>query len=388
MRLDSCIGILVCVALAGALSLPESVKAQIARSVSECRDWDGKLFSIEDRIDGCSRVIASGDYLGKNAAWAYHGRGRAYKAKGAYDRAIVDYNEAIELDPENASAYDDRGIAYKNKGDYDRAIADYNEAIRLEPRSAFAYNNRGNAYADKGDYERAMTDYNEALRLDPAFSFAYNNRGLTYADKGDFEHAMVDYNEAIRLDPTYADAYSNRGLAYKAMGDYSHAIADYSVTIQLDPKRSAAYFSRGRLNLFVTTLAEALADLDQASDLDPTNPYLALWLDIANKRSSLPTRLANSAKKIDMTKWPAPVIRLYLGELGPDAVLAAADDANPQTKTDQVCEANFYIGELMLQRGDKADAMRLLRLAASACPKRFMEYSGAVAVLKALGMTP
>lgn len=382
------IGILVCVGVAGSLSLPAPVRAQIARDVGECRDSDGKRFSVEARIDGCTRVIASGWYLGKNAAWAYHGRARAYKAKGDYDRAIVDYNEAIKLDPEYTLAYNDRGIAYKNKRDYDRAIADYNEVIRLEPRSAFAYNNLGNAYADKGDYERAMTNYNEAIRLDPAFAFAYNNRGLTYADKGDFDRAMADYDEAIRLDPNYADAYSNRGLAYKNMGDYSRAIADYSETIRLDPKRSAAYFSRGRLNLFVRTLAEAVADLNQASELNPTNAYSALWLDIANRRSNLPSRLPDAAKQVDMTKWPAPLIGLYLGELKPEAVLAAANDSNPQTKTEHVCEANFYIGELSLRNGDKAEATRLLRLAASTCPKRFMEYSGALAELKALGTTP
>ena len=31
-------------------------------------------------------------------------------------------------------------------------------------------------------------------------------------------------------------------------------------------------------------------------------------------------------KQIDMSKWPAPLIRLYLGELTQEAVLAAADD--------------------------------------------------------------
>ena len=32
------------------------------------------------------------------------------------------------------------------KGEYDRAIADFNEAIRLDPKYAVAYNNRGEAY--------------------------------------------------------------------------------------------------------------------------------------------------------------------------------------------------------------------------------------------------
>ena len=53
--------------------------------------------------------------------------------------------------------------------------------------------------------------------------------------------------------------------------------------------------------------------------------------------------------QINMNKWPAPVIRPYLGP----AVLAAADDSDANTKKGQVCEAHFYNGELTLQHGAK-----------------------------------
>jgi tetratricopeptide (TPR) repeat protein len=46
-------------------------------------------------------------------------RGNSYGDKGSYDRAIVDYNQAIRLDPKKAMAYDDRGAASTNKGDYE-----------------------------------------------------------------------------------------------------------------------------------------------------------------------------------------------------------------------------------------------------------------------------
>ena len=79
--------------------------------------------------------------------------------KGDYDRAIADYNKALELDPKDATAYNNRGFTYDNKGDYDKAIADYDAAIRLNPEYARAYNNRGFTYDKKGDYDRAIADY-------------------------------------------------------------------------------------------------------------------------------------------------------------------------------------------------------------------------------------
>lgn len=139
------------------------------------------------------------------------------------------------------------------------------------------------------------------------------------------------------------------------------------------------------MNLFAGALSNALADLNQASELNPTYAYAALWLDIAKRRSNLPSRLPEAVNQIDMTKWPAPVIRLYLGQLTPEAVLNAADDPDATTKKDRICEANFYSGELALQRGAKEKATKLFELAAKGCPKSFIEYDSAIAELKALG---
>jgi Flp pilus assembly protein TadD len=50
------------------------------------------------------------------------------------------------LEPHNATYYFARGVAYLDTNDYDKAIIDFTEAIRLEPNNASAYNNRGTAY--------------------------------------------------------------------------------------------------------------------------------------------------------------------------------------------------------------------------------------------------
>jgi lipoprotein NlpI len=253
---------------------------------------------------------------------------------------------------------------------------------------AWAYNNRGSAYQAKGDNDRAIADYNQAIRLDPKYAIAYNGRGNAYRAKGDNDRAIADYDQAIRLDPKFAFAYYNRGNAYSDKGDNDRAIADYSEAIKIYPKYTGAYFSRGRAELYSGGLPKALADLNQASELNPKDAYTMLWLDLVNKRSNLPSRLDEATKQVDMTKWPAPIIRLYLGQLTPEATLAAADDANPETKKGHVCEVNFYNGELALQRSAKDEAARMFKLAAADCPKNFIEYDGAIAELKAFGIKP
>src|SRR5580704_10109714 len=73
----------------------------------------------------------------------------------------------MQLDPKDAGAFYDRGYVWQAKGEYDKAIADYNEAIRLDPKLVRAFVNRGSAWLIKGDNDKAIADYDEAIRLDP-----------------------------------------------------------------------------------------------------------------------------------------------------------------------------------------------------------------------------
>ena len=165
-------------------------------------------------------------------------------------------------------------------------------------------------------------------------------------------------------------------------------MADYNEAIRLNPKSSLAYFARGRSYLSAGLVEKALADFNQASAHTPENAYLALWDDIVGRRNHVPSRLAQTISGIDMTVWPAPVIRLFMDQMTPAAVLAAADDPDAAKKRGQVCEATFYVGELSLTKGLKDEATRLFRLAASDCPHSFNEWDAANAELKALGVVP
>ena len=342
----------------------------------------------EAAIIDCTQSINSGKWKGRYLAAFYSNRAAAYHDKGDLDRAVADLNEAIRLDPKLAMAFNNRGAAYNEQGDNDRAIADYNEAIRIDPKLAMAFTNRGNAYHDKGDNDRAIADYNEAIRLNPKSGMAFHNRAVAYLEKDELDRAIADYSEAIRIDPEDASAFNGRGAAYRAKGDFDRASADHNVAIRLNPKSSVAYFARGRSYLFAGSIEKALADFNQASAQAPENAYLALWVDFVSRRNKLPSRLAQTSSRIDMTVWPAPVVRLFMDQMTPAAVLAAADDPDVAKKKGQVCEANFYSGELSLTKGLKDEATRLFRLAASDCPHGFNEWDAANAELKALGVVP
>jgi len=186
-------------------------------------------------IDGCTAVIQSGHETPTDLARAFDWRGYALVKKGQYDRAIDDFDQAIKIDPNNASAFSNRGAAYEIKDQYDHAIENYDQAIKLNPNLAIAWNNRCGIRAAIGQLQQALADCNEALRLRPANAGTLDNRGFTYLKLKQLDSAIADYDAALVVAPKLARALYGRGLAKRMKGVAAGADVDIAAAKELDP---------------------------------------------------------------------------------------------------------------------------------------------------------
>jgi len=143
----------------------------------------------------------------------YHAMGRGFIGLGIFCIMLIcvvafrrvqpakdDEEEGREEEQkENADAYHKGGYTYGEKGEYEKAIADYNKAIELNPNDADAYYNRGCTYGETGEYEKAIADFDKVIQLNPSDAGAYYNRGLAYKEKGDLRRAASDLEKCIGL---------------------------------------------------------------------------------------------------------------------------------------------------------------------------------------------
>jgi lipoprotein NlpI len=250
---------------------------------------------------------------------------------------------------------------------------------------AYALRSRGREYDGKGEYDRAIADYSEAIRLTPTLGPALlNRRGYDYHAKGEYDRAIADYDEAIRINPNYVVAHHNRGFAHFAKGQYDRAIADYTEAIRLDQQYTSSYRNRGIAHLYSGSRATAQADFDLAARLRPKDAYIALWREIASRRADERSTLEQAVSQIDMTAWPAPIIRFLLGENTQEVLLASAKDSDPKKSRERLCDTNFFVGQLALQRGSKEEAKRAFQIAVRDCPRQFLEMAAATTELRAL----
>ncbi len=195
-------------------------------------------------------------------------------------------------------AFLNRAAAYIAKGDFDRAILDSDEALRLAPNEPFAFFNRGSGYAGKGDYDRAIHEYDTGLRLKPDDVEALRNRGNAYTAKGDYDRAIQDFDQAIRLQPNYARLYYDRSLA-RMLGRRPGAAAGFRTALDLE-----GWKGRGTpwAVIFGNVAARQVGDEATAKQF-----------------------LRDSVGKFD-EGWPYPVIRFLRGEINEEELVKQAVD--------------------------------------------------------------
>jgi len=121
------------------------------------------------------------------------------------DKAIIQLNEAVTLNPNSSKAHNLLGIAYFQKKDYRLAIKEYEKAIKLDPSYAQAYNNLGSACFMLGENSRAEEMFMKAISLSPDLISPHYGLGTLLALQGKVEESSHYFNKGIELDPEFLE---------------------------------------------------------------------------------------------------------------------------------------------------------------------------------------
>lgn len=222
------------------------------------------------------------------------GRGRSHLAMKQFDPAIADLRQILperaEARAALAEAYFQRGLAATDAAEYDKAITDFQQAIQLDADGslgyrgreeyAAAYRQRGTAELIDGDFDRAIADLTAANEYNPQDAAVYTRLGGAYFKKDDYAKAVENYTAAIDLDDNDAD-YVYRGRAYLQEEKLALAIGDFSKAIALNAQNAEAYTARGEAYMQQDDPNRAIADLDRAVEFCQQDPEKKPQLETA-----------------------------------------------------------------------------------------------------------
>jgi tetratricopeptide (TPR) repeat protein len=238
-------------------------------------------------------------------ATGYELRGRVHAQKKVYQRALADFNMALDLRPDLIEALISRGQLYISGQEFDLAEKDFQEVIRLESpkirpdqedfnaladayyghgvvqgKQADGHRLRGEGDAQKRANQRALADYTKAIGFRPGFTQALLSRGYLYLSEHELDLAEKDFREVVRLDSPktrpgqehfgLADAYYGCGAVHLQKKECEQAIRALTEAIAHDGSFALAYLIRGDAYSCLNQGDKANADWNKAGELDPS----------------------------------------------------------------------------------------------------------------------
>jgi len=158
---------------------------------------DDKVISIFSKVD-----LREMDY--DPELWNF--LGIAYTRKGEYSNALEVLDLAISIDEGFASSYNNKGNVYLslflNKNDnqaLQKAIKNYERAVNINPEDAVAYNGLGVAYQHQGDIDKAIGSWEKSISINPDYGLPLYNLGYSQMNKGNKEEALKYFRKYMSL---------------------------------------------------------------------------------------------------------------------------------------------------------------------------------------------
>jgi tetratricopeptide (TPR) repeat protein len=162
-------------------------------------------------------------------------RGLYWLARGKPEEALTDLDKAIELEPESAEAHEARGVALMMSQKFDEALEALDKAIELNADSPTAITHKARVLAAQDKTDAALEQIEAALKLDPHSAGALLLRARIYQQAGDLKKAKLDVDHVLRAQPGQAQALQMRALLAAGSGDFNRAIEDMKLLVKAIP---------------------------------------------------------------------------------------------------------------------------------------------------------
>lgn len=239
---------------------------------------------------GMALAITSAPEARQTAVQYRSPEGVEYRSLADTD-AIKTARAAVEADPKNIAKLIDLGVAQSGARQFREAIATFTRGLEIEPNNALLLRWRGHRYLSVREFDRALADLKRGASIDSTIYGIWYHLGVLQFLRGEFADAAASFAKAQPIAPDPGELAGSTDWLWMSL---SRA-------------------GRG---------AEAKAMLDRHPEKPVDNAY---------------TRR----------------LRLYRGEIGPEAVITAAD-----TDEVQVATLAYGVGNWYLVRGDKAQARK------------------------------
>ena len=206
--------------------------------------------------------------------------------------AMIDFNLAAQLNPDNSLVYTYRGKALLIMGNPDKAIDDFNRAINLQEDTPSLFFDRATAFKAAKLYNDALSDFNLVLEWEPYDVKTLVERGDLKREMGQIEEAILDLEKAISLDFENPKAFVKFGNLRRETGELEMAIGNYDLALSFDTQNTEALLGRGKALYYLGHYDRAVLDFRYVQGLTRRDPISEHTNLLALEPGNISARLA------------------------------------------------------------------------------------------------
>jgi len=344
--------------------------------------YDRKKYN--ECIQYCTNAVS----LSPNYAYAFALRANCYAQLNEPVKAVVDFDAALKLFPQNNLNEYDRATALMDIDKYQEAIPGLLKMHYTNPGYSWTYYNLARCYYKINKSDSALYFVNLHIKEYPNDDDGYDLKGDVLNGHNEYQDAVEQYTQAIQLTPKNASFYDDRGDAYFNGEKYAEALADYQKAIQIDKHLVYAIDRVGDCYFQLKDYHKSVLNHMQAIKIDPAYKYA--WVGVSMSK----VELGDYQDAIAACKKAIAIDSTYdtaLGDLGWDYYCAGDNDAciaysyKALQYDKSATYAMFNIALATLKKGDVAKAKTLYAQFIAECKEKgYPILDGAIDDLKDL----
>jgi len=165
-----------------------------------------------------------------------------------YDEALALLEQFLEQNPIVYQTHLSIGDCYREKGEFDKAIEEYNRALEKAQKDeemgketvAKALAALGEIYLRKEDFEKAQNYFKQSIETYAENEILAYNVGEIYFLNQKIDEAIHYFELSTQIKPDWPPSYLKLGYVYLNKGDYEKAKLNFNKFLELNPESSEA----------------------------------------------------------------------------------------------------------------------------------------------------
>jgi tetratricopeptide (TPR) repeat protein len=136
--------------------------------------------------------------------------------------------KALSLEPTLGAPHAALGAIYAAfDRDFEKAIAEFDRAIELDPNYATAHQWKTTPLTAMGEFDRAIVESKKAIALDPLSLIANSDLAFNYINAHRFDEAAAQCRKTLEIDPNFHVVRGYLGIALQFQGRLAEALPEF-----------------------------------------------------------------------------------------------------------------------------------------------------------------